>query len=156
MTSGRAEATTCRQNEWLSGVRRVLCHGSGRPAAPGKTCSSGPTSETSAVGTPSWRRTRRTKRSNASSDSVGRSAEVDGLTGASPRSRRTIDCAPPIRAQEGVVRRTRRLRWRDDGGRPAVALRGRIPATGPAPAEDAAPLRYASARGRWVLAATVL
>jgi hypothetical protein len=37
MTRGSAEATTCWQNEWLSGVRRSLCYGSSRPAAPGNT-----------------------------------------------------------------------------------------------------------------------
>ena len=37
-----------------------------------------------------------------------------------------------------------------------MALRGRTPAAGPAAPEGAAPLRYATPRGRWVLAATVL
>ena len=34
-------ATTYWQNEWDSGVSRRLCHGSGSPTAPGKTCRSG-------------------------------------------------------------------------------------------------------------------
>src|SRR3712207_3851311 len=73
MTSGSDEATTCWQNEWLSGVRRSLWYGSGSPAAPGKTCSSALTSVTSATGTDSWWRTSRTNRSKASSDAAGSS-----------------------------------------------------------------------------------
>ena len=56
--SGSAEVTTYWQNEWVSGVDRVEAQGSGSPAMPGKTCRSGCTSETSATGAPTQRRTR--------------------------------------------------------------------------------------------------
>ena len=77
MTSGAADRTTCWQKEWLSGVQRVVCHGSGSPTAPGNTCCSADTSVTRATGTSSCRRTRRANRSNAGSERGG-SAVLDG------------------------------------------------------------------------------
>ena len=60
------------QNEWLSGVSRFVCQGSGNPIALLKNWRSPSTIETSAVGVLNMRVARRVKRSNGSSGGVSR------------------------------------------------------------------------------------